>query len=125
MCQASATNENQPLYIQKVIIENFKSLRHVSIDFTPGINILVGNNESGKTTVLEAICLAVSGTFRGEVINRCLSEYLFNRDVVDQYLKSVNDGGAGATTEHHDRGVSVWRRFTRSCPLRRLQQFDS
>lgn len=96
MSQETAANANQPLFIRKVIIDNFKSLQHASIDFTSGINILVGNNESGKTTVLEAICLAVSGAFRGEAINRCLSEYLFNREAVDRYIASVKAGSPEA-----------------------------
>ena len=50
--------------IAKVEIENFKAISKLSIE--PGsINILVGRNNTGKSTVLEAIALACTGpTFK-------------------------------------------------------------
>lgn len=60
--------------------------------FTEGIDILVGNNESGKSTVLETAHMALSGIFRGKSIKNNLTQYLFNYDVVKQYLSDVNSG---------------------------------
>ena len=45
--------------------------------FTEGIDILVGNNESGKSTVLETAHMALSGIFRGKSIKNNLTQYLF------------------------------------------------
>ena len=53
---------------------------------------MVGNNESGKSTVLEAVHMALSGIFRGKSIKNNLTQYLFNYDVVKQYLSDVNSG---------------------------------
>lgn len=79
--------------IEKIIIENFKCINgRFSLDFKDGINILVGNNETGKSTVLEAIHLALSGIFRGKTVRGNLTQYLFNYDVVEQYLEDVNMG---------------------------------
>ena len=39
------------MYIEKIAIESFGSLSSVAYDLTSGINILRGNNESGKSTV--------------------------------------------------------------------------
>ena len=45
----------RPLYIiSKIKIENFKNIRKVDLELTPGINIIVGPNASGKTSILEA-----------------------------------------------------------------------
>ncbi|EAF3171948.1 hypothetical protein CSI41_15195, partial [Listeria monocytogenes] len=42
--------------IKKIKIENFKCINGCfELDLTTGINILVGNNEAGKSTILEAI----------------------------------------------------------------------
>ncbi|MBE2279450.1 MAG: AAA family ATPase [Ignavibacteriaceae bacterium] len=38
-------------------IENFKSIKNLNIHFDPLLNVLTGVNNSGKTTVLEAIAL--------------------------------------------------------------------
>jgi putative ATP-dependent endonuclease of OLD family len=49
------------MYITKVNIENFKCYKgKFSLNLNQGINILVGNNEAGKSTILEAIHLALT-----------------------------------------------------------------
>jgi len=79
--------------IEKVKIENFKCIKGIFLlDLKSGINILVGNNEAGKSTILEAIHLALSGIFRGKPIRGNLTQYLFNYEVVNQYLESMNNG---------------------------------
>ncbi len=79
--------------IKKVRIVNFKCIKGCfEVCFTEGISILVGNNESGKSTVLEAVHMALSGIFRGKSIKNNLTQYLFNYDVVKQYLSDVNSG---------------------------------
>ena len=45
------------MYFQKIKIQNFKSFEDVTIHFNADINIFTGANNSGKTTVLEAISL--------------------------------------------------------------------
>jgi len=45
------------MHIQSIKIKNFKSFQDVTILLNSDINILTGKNNSGKTTVLEAIAL--------------------------------------------------------------------
>jgi len=79
--------------IEKIKIENFKCIKgSFTLNLKSGINILVGNNEAGKSTILEAIHLALSGIFRGKSIKGNLTQYLFNYDVVNQYLESIKVG---------------------------------
>lgn len=79
--------------IRMVKIENFKCINgSFVLDLKDGINILVGNNEAGKSTVLEAIHLALSGIFRGKPLKGNLTQYLFNYDVVTQYLEDIKNG---------------------------------
>ncbi|AXF55304.1 ATP-dependent nuclease [Salicibibacter kimchii] len=73
--------------IKKIIIENFKGFEgKFLIDFNSGLNVLVGNNEAGKSTILEAIHLALTGFFNGRYIRNELTQYLFNNQVVDKYI---------------------------------------
>lgn len=79
--------------IEKIKITNFKCINgDFVMDFKDGINILVGNNEAGKSTILEAIHLALSGFFRGKPIRGNLTQYLFNYEVITQYIEKVNKG---------------------------------
>lgn len=76
--------------IEKVNIINYKCFEgKFSIEFKNGINIIVGNNEAGKSTILEAIHLALTSILNGRYIRNELSQYLFNENIVYNYLKSL------------------------------------
>ena len=45
--------------IERVIIKNYRALRSTDIRLGDNVNIIVGDNESGKSTLLEAINLAL------------------------------------------------------------------
>lgn len=79
--------------IKEIIIRNFKCFNgDFNLILNPGINILVGDNESGKSTILQAIHLALTGYYCGNNIKRALTPYLFNKKAVDDYLDSLQDG---------------------------------
>ena len=65
--------------IEKVIIQNLKKFKNpFEVKFNENINLLVGDNESGKSTILEAIHVALTGMYAGRNIRNQLSTYLFN-----------------------------------------------
>lgn len=79
--------------IRKVKIQNFKCFYgEFVIDLNSGLNILVGNNETGKSTILEAIHVALTGLYCGKSIRNELAQYLFNNRVVEEYIASINAG---------------------------------
>lgn len=83
--------------IRKIKIENFKCFEGIfELELNNCLNILVGNNESGKSTILEAIHIALTGLYCGKPIRNELSQYLFNKNIVNSYIESVNNGVASA-----------------------------
>ena len=54
------------MYITKLIIHNFKGFRHFEMDFSDNVNVIVGNNSEGKTTIFEAIHLALTASVNGK-----------------------------------------------------------
>lgn len=79
--------------IRKVKIKNFKCFEgEFEVELNRGINILVGNNAAGKSTILEAIHLALTGLYCGRSIRYEVSQYMFNKAVVDRYIESTNSG---------------------------------
>lgn len=73
--------------IKKIKIENFKCFNGVfELELNKGLNILVGNNETGKSTIVEAIHVALTGMYSGRNIRNELSQYLFNSTVVAEYI---------------------------------------
>ncbi len=49
--------KNKKMHIEKFSIKNFKSFEDVEFSLNPEVNIFTGINNSGKTTILEAISL--------------------------------------------------------------------
>lgn len=78
------------MYITKVKIENFKSLKHFEFEPNNGMNILVGNNNQGKSTILEAMHLALTGFYRGKYIRSTITQDMFNIDCVNAYIEGIN-----------------------------------
>lgn len=78
------------IYIKSLHIENYKCYENVDIDFNKSTNIIVGNNEAGKSTILEAINLCLSGLINGRYIKNEINEYFFNRKVADEFSKDIN-----------------------------------
>ena len=78
------------IYIKSIHIENYKCFENLDIDFNKNINIIVGNNEAGKSTILEAINLCLSGLINNRYLRNELNEYFFNTKVVKDFLKDSN-----------------------------------
>jgi len=78
--------------IKHVIIKNYKGLLETEIEFTPGLNVLVGDNETGKSTVLEAINLALTGQLNRRSAAYELHPFLFHTDVTAKYIQALHGG---------------------------------
>lgn len=51
------------MHFKSTEIQNFKSIEKMSLNFSSGVNLLIGDNGVGKTTVLEALALSVQAYF--------------------------------------------------------------
>src|SRR4051794_18195249 len=80
------------MYITKAKSRNYRSLAHCDIVFRDGLNILVGDNEAGKSTLLEAISLALTGSLNGRPIAQELHPFLFSLDATRTYLAALHKG---------------------------------
>lgn len=78
------------IFIKSVHIENYKCFEKLDIDFNKNVNIIVGNNEAGKSTILEAINLCLSGLINNRYLRNELNEYFFNTKVVKEFLEAPN-----------------------------------
>jgi len=78
--------------IERAIIKNYRTLRSADVRFSDALNIIVGDNESGKSTLLEAVNLALRCQLNRRPAAYELHPYLFNNEVVAEYVKSHNDG---------------------------------
>lgn len=87
--------------ITKVHIENFKTFKgSFKLTLNNGVNIIVGNNEAGKSTIIEAINLALTGLLNGKYLKNELSQYIFNNEVVAEYLQGLEQGNIAQPLPH-------------------------
>lgn len=60
------------MYISNIRIQNFRVFENTTVDFFPGLNVIIGENNSGKTTVVKALSILF-----GREVSRSLTVYDF------------------------------------------------
>ena len=77
------------VHIDKIILHNFKRFEHLEVDTSADMNILIGDYESGKSTILQAIELTARGSrFRVEEIGL---DRLFNVQTISLFMAGKRD----------------------------------
>lgn len=71
-------------YIKSLHIEGFKKFISLDVHFNEHMNILVGENEAGKSTILDAIKIVLNQQYRNA--DKSLLRDLFNIHVVSNFL---------------------------------------
>ena len=75
------------MHIEKLIVKNFKKFTDRAFDFNHDLNLLVGDNDSGKSTIQEAIEIALNCSYRGKPLSSEIKPELFNLDVTTAYIE--------------------------------------
>ncbi|WP_157159630.1 ATP-dependent nuclease [Brachyspira pilosicoli] len=87
------------MHIKTVKIQNFKCFRKFELNLNYDINIIVGNNEAGKSTLLEAIHLALTGVLDGKYLKNEINPYIFNSNAIEEYYNDIKKGLPEITIE--------------------------
>lgn len=53
--------EREKMHLAKLVIKNFRKLAHAELTFQPGLNVIVGGNNVGKTAVVNALRALLAG----------------------------------------------------------------
>ncbi|MCR4671859.1 MAG: DNA replication/repair protein RecF [Lachnospiraceae bacterium] len=88
------------MYIESLALSSFRNYDQIEVSFSPGINILYGDNAQGKTNILEAIYLcATTKSHRG---SRDREMIMFGRE--EAHIKALySDGDSGHRIDIHLR----------------------
>lgn len=78
--------------INKLKIINFKLFQNVTIEMNDNMNIFVGENDSGKTTILEALAMVLTGKINGSNISNRVNLDWFNAKVRKDFIEAVETG---------------------------------
>lgn len=79
--------------VKELRIENYKIFKTINILFNDNVNIFVGENDSGKTTILEALSMVLTGKINGGTILSRLTPDWFNNEIRTQYINDVKSSG--------------------------------
>jgi len=80
------------MHIKRIKVAGFKGLRLLDTELNGHLNTIVGDNETGKSTVLEATNLVLSCQVKGRNVVYDLDPYYFNCDMLKDYFAGVRDG---------------------------------
>lgn len=73
-------------FIEKMHIEGLKKFERLDITFNPHMNIIVGENEAGKSTILEAIKIVLNQMYKNA--DKSILKELFNVDMVEKFKRT-------------------------------------
>lgn len=76
--------------IQRLIVKGFRKLRDFDWNPSDGMNILIGDNSAGKSTILDAIELVMTCRMRGRSARTDLSPFWFNLQDVAEFYEQVS-----------------------------------
>lgn len=76
------------MYLEHVSIHNFRALDNLEFDLKPGVNILLGDNGVGKTSILEALVIGLGGFLNG--ITGASSKGIQQSDIRLEFSKNSN-----------------------------------
>lgn len=75
--------------IDRIVIRGYRCFEQLEFEPNRGLNVVVGDNESGKSTLLEAIALALTGRSNGRWLGEELNPFWFHRPaVLDFFARS-------------------------------------
>lgn len=82
-------NPINSMYLEKFIIKNFRGINDISLTFNKGLNVLIGENNVGKTTIIDAlrICLSYGNQRRDIYISQ--SDFHFDKNVISDSAKDI------------------------------------
>lgn len=77
--------------ITRVHIEGFKRFIHFDLELNQTFNVIVGDNETGKSSILEAIGLVLTGQYDGRLVQYAIDPYIFNATIVVDFFQKLQN----------------------------------
>ena len=78
--------------ITKIKIHGYRIYKDLTLEPNQKLNLIVGANESGKSTLMEAIALALTGRINGRAASEELNPYWFNTGLVKEFVRNRANG---------------------------------
>lgn len=90
------------MHINEIKLVNFRGMEDLTVEFAPGVNVIIGDNGAGKTSLLNGICVALGGLFNPISFN----DINASRQIQDEDVR-VTSVLVGDTTENIEKHFPV------------------
>ncbi|MDV3125942.1 AAA family ATPase [Mycobacterium sp. 21AC1] len=78
--------------IERVRVLGYRKFRELNFEPHQRLNILIGDNDAGKSTLLEAITLALTGRINGRLASDEVNPFWFNAQMVKEFFTARAEG---------------------------------
>ncbi|MFI2116704.1 ATP-dependent nuclease [Streptomyces rubiginosohelvolus] len=95
------------MYLRQLGVKNFRSCYDVEVDFQPDITLLVGENNSGKSNVIEALRLATTPLNRRATRWFDEADLSHGREGREAQFRATYDGLSAAQRAHYITALDV------------------
>jgi putative ATP-dependent endonuclease of OLD family len=77
------------MYLENFIIKNFRGIENITLNFNKGLNVLIGENNAGKSAIIDAlrVCLSYGNQRREIYISQ--SDFHINKSAISEELKDI------------------------------------
>ncbi len=80
------------MLIEKLLIKNYKFFSDIEVELNSDLNVFVGDNDTGKSTLMEALSIVTTGKINGNYLEKLLNLDHFNSQVRNQYVEQIREG---------------------------------
>ena len=106
-------SNNGDMILTKIEFKGFRCFSDYCLDFRRGVNLLIGDNGSGKTSVIRGVVLALNAFFKGFSDENTSSAGItlddFNHTVANESKSLTRPAEILFSTEGHSERVSIIR----------------
>lgn len=77
------------MYIEKFTIKNFRGVENITLNFNKGLNVLIGENNAGKTAIIDALRICLSYGNQRRDIYVSYSDFHINKGEISENLSDI------------------------------------
>src|ERR1051326_8178896 len=92
------------MHLSRLFIRGFRSIRELDLKFTPGKNIIIGRNNSGKSNIVHALDL---------VLGETAPAWTKSDNITEADFRSYRTLENGAVVENISTEICIWCQLER------------